>query len=156
MSDKWDKYFLGLAKYVSEPSKDPSTKVGAVIVDRDRRIVSTGYNGFPRGVVDSQERLNDRETKYKLVVHAERNAIIFARQDLRRCIIYTYPLMPCAPCAGMIIQAGIMEVVAPLNDNPRWQADFELSRRMFEEAGVTLRLLRMEPGGTCGGCKCSH
>lgn len=141
---KWDAWFMGLAKYISTASKDPSTKVGAVIVDRERRIVSTGYNGFARGVIDSPERLNDRETKYKLIVHGERNAIIFARQDLRDCVLYTYPFMPCAPCAGMVIQAGITEVVAPRNDNPRWQADFALTQDMFREAGVALRLLEPE------------
>jgi dCMP deaminase len=135
---------MGLAKYHSTASKDPSTKVGAIIVDCDRRIVSTGYNGFPRGVQDTTERLNDRETKYKLIVHAERNAIIFARQDLRGCVLYTYPFMPCAPCAGMVIQAGIVEVVAPRNDNPRWQADFKLTQDMFREASVKLRLLEPE------------
>ncbi len=141
MNAKWDAYFIGVARCISNASKDPSTKVGAIIVDRDRRIVSTGYNGFPRGVVDSEERLHNRDVKYKLIVHAERNAIIFARQDLRGCIIYTYPFMPCAPCAGMVIQAGIVEVVAPRNDNPRWQDDFLLTEDMFREAGVKLRLL---------------
>lgn len=138
---KWDSYFMGLARYISTASKDPSTKVGAVIVDQDRRVVSTGYNGFPRGVVDTEERLNDRDTKLKIIVHAERNAIIFARQDLRGCKLYVHPFMCCTVCAGMVIQSGITEVIAPKNDSPRWQADFQLTKIMFQEAGVMLRLL---------------
>jgi dCMP deaminase len=138
--NKWDRYFLELAEFISRPSKDPSTKVGSVIVDSDRRIVSTGYNGFARGVIDSPERLNNRDIKYKLVIHAERNAIIFARQDLRGCTIYTWPFMPCAVCAGMIIQSGIARVVAPLNDAPRWQEEFKLSKEQFEEANILLDL----------------
>src|SRR5947209_6370685 len=85
--EKWHRRFLGLAEYVSQWSKDVSTKVGAVILDSDKRVVSLGYNGFARGVMDTAERLNCRDLKYKMIVHAERNAIIFARQDLRKCTI---------------------------------------------------------------------
>jgi dCMP deaminase len=145
MNEKWDLRFLELARHISGWSKDPSTQTGAVIVDSDSRVVSTGYNGFARGVVDSSERLNDRETKYKMVVHCERNAVIFARQDLRDCTLYTWPFMSCGPCAAMMIQAGIKTVVAPPNDNPRWQADFELAKEMFKEAGVAVRLVGGQP-----------
>ena len=133
---KWDMRFLEMAKLVSTWSKDPSTKVGAVIVDDDRRVISVGYNGFARGVVDSPERLNDRELKYPLTVHAEKNAILFAHQDLRGCTLYTWPFMPCSLCAGMVIQAGIVRVVAPENDNPRWKDSFELSKQQFAEGRV--------------------
>ncbi|NCA14162.1 MAG: hypothetical protein EBS89_08535, partial [Proteobacteria bacterium] len=80
MPSDWDRWFLGLAHYVSTASKDPSTKVGAVIVDAERRVVSVGYNGLPRGVEDSEERLHNREVKYKMIIHAERNAILFAQR----------------------------------------------------------------------------
>lgn len=137
--DKWDQRFLDLAKHVSEWSKDPSTKVGAVIVDTDRRIVSVGYNGFPQGVADHDFRLEDRDIKYKMIVHAEANALLFARKDdMYDCVLYTYPFMPCARCAGLIIQTGIWKVVAPKNDNPRWQEDFQYTRDMFREAKVEL------------------
>ena len=79
---KWDRRFLDLAAGMATWSKDMSTQVGAIIVDRDQRIVSSGYNGFPRGVVDSIERYQDRDTKYRMVVHAEINAILFATRDL--------------------------------------------------------------------------
>jgi dCMP deaminase len=135
---KWDARYLELAKHVAQWSKDPSTKTGAVIVSPNGGVVGVGYNGFAKGVNDTDERLNDRETKYKMVVHCERNAIIFAQRDLIGCTLYTWPFMSCAPCAGMVIQAGITRCVAPRNDNPRWQADFALSIQMFAEAGVTM------------------
>jgi len=135
---KWDARYLDLAKHIAQWSKDPSTKAGAVIVSPKGSIVSVGYNGFAKGVVDSDERLNDRETKYKMVVHCERNAIIFAERDLAGCTLYTWPFMSCGPCAGMVIQAGITRCVAPRNDNPRWQADFALAIQMFAEADVAM------------------
>lgn len=137
----WDEWFMGLARYVATASKDPSTKVGAVIVDEKRRIVSVGYNGFAQGVEDTDERLNDRETKYKMVIHGEKNAILFAGRSVEGCTLYTTPLAPCAPCTAMVIQAGIKRVVAPACDAERWQADLRLGRAMFAEAGVVLDIL---------------
>jgi dCMP deaminase len=142
--DKWNAWFIGLAKYVATASKDPSTKVGAVIIDEERRIVSCGYNGLPRGVEDNFDRLTNRDVKYKMIVHAERNALLFARGPVKNCTLYTYPMMPCGPCASMVIQAGIKKVVAPLSDNPRWQEDMKLSMEMFAEAGVEVVLLKPE------------
>lgn len=140
--EKWDKRFMGLAEYIAQWSKDPSTKTGAVIVDPKNRIVSIGYNGFPRGVKDLPERLENRDLKYPMIVHCERNAIIFARSPVEGCRLYTWPFMSCAPCAAMIIQAGIVEAIAPFSDNPRWAEDFKLAKEMFEEAGVKLKLLK--------------
>jgi len=138
---EWNSWFLGLAQYISTASKDPSTKVGAVIVDEERRVVSLGYNGLPRGIEDTKERLENRDLKYKIIVHAERNALLFARGSIKGCTIYTYPMMPCAVCASMIIQSGIKKVVAPKSDNPRWIQDMELSTKLFEEAGVVVELV---------------
>jgi len=138
---EWNNWFLGLAQYISTASKDPSTKVGAVIVDEERRVVSLGYNGLPRGIEDTKERLENRDLKYKIIVHAERNALLFARGSIKGCTIYTYPMMPCAVCASMIIQSGIKKVVAPKSDNPRWIQDMELSTKLFEEAGVVVELV---------------
>lgn len=141
--NKWDLRFLRLAEHVASWSKDPSTKVGAVIVD-NRRIVSLGFNGFPARVEDSEERLNNRDLKYRMVVHAEANAIIHARSSLQNCVLYTYPFMPCPVCAGQIIQSGISFVVAPYSDNPRWAEQFEITKEMFREAGIALALVRMD------------
>lgn len=136
--DKWDRRFIDLAKHVASWSKDPSTQTGAVIVDKNRRVVSVGYNGLSQGVKDLPERLNNRDIKYKIIVHCERNAIIFAQRDLTGCILYTYPFMSCSTCASMVIQAGITRCVAPASDNPRWQEEFALAREIFGEAGVTV------------------
>ena len=138
-SDKWKKRFLDLASHIAEWSKDPSTKVGAVIVDDKRRIVATGYNGFPKGVRDSEERLNNRALKHKLVVHAEANAILNAVGSLEGTVLYCTHL-PCSSCAKLIIQAGIQAVRVPLGSKPipGWEDDHELSTVMFYEAHVVL------------------
>lgn len=144
MNEKWDRRYLALAEFWAQHSKDPSTKTGAVIVSPDNFVLALGYNGFARGVEDSEVRLNDRELKYKMIVHCERNAIISARRDLTGSTLYTYPFMSCAPCAGMVIQAGITRCVSYINDNPRWQADFELAHQMFFEADVVRTLYPKE------------
>lgn len=141
MSEKWDARFIGLAEHIASFSKDPSTRVGAVIVDPAHRILSMGFNGFARGVQDTPERLNDRETKYEMVVHAEINAILFAKCDLDGMILYTYPLPPCARCAALIINAGVKEVVAPPVTQERWVTSCSLALDMFYEAGVEFRQL---------------
>ena len=137
----WNQRFLSLAEHIAQWSKDPSTQVGAVIVDPCRRIVSTGYNGLPQGVDDTDNRLHTREIKYEMIVHGEINAILFAKQDLLGSTLYTWPFMPCSRCASIVIQSGIKTVVAPLNDSPRWKDSFQLSQTMFAEAGVRLILL---------------
>ena len=138
---KWHKRFLDLAKHISTWSKDPSTQVGAVIVDNSKRIISTGYNGFSMGVHDNIERLENRDIKYEMIVHGEINAIVFARQDLTNTTLYIYPFMPCSRCASIVIQSGIKTVVAPFNNNPRWKDSFEITQTLFSEAGVELILL---------------
>ncbi len=143
MSEKWDRRFLELASHISGWSKDPSTKVGCIVVGSDREIRSTGFNGFPRGIDDDEERLTNRELKYPLICHAEENAIMHAARigvSLKECVAYvTWP--PCTRCARSLIQAGVVEVVYPKDcDVPeRWQADFEMSTSMMREAGLTIR-----------------
>jgi dCMP deaminase len=103
--------------------------------------VSTGYNGFARGVKDLPERYKDRELKYRMIVHGELNAIIHAQQDLTGCCLYTYPFTCCSVCAACVIQAGITRCVAPpLPDNlkERWEKDVKLTELQFAEAGVEL------------------
>lgn len=143
MSEKWDRRFIDLALHISGWSKDPSTKVGCVVVGEDREIRSTGFNGFPRGIDDSMERLEDRELKYPLICHAEENAIMHAARigiSLKDCTAYvTWP--PCTRCARSLIQAGVVEVVYPGNIEipDRWIEDFERSNSMMKEAGVITR-----------------
>lgn len=136
-STKWDKRFLDLAKLCGSWSKDPSTQVGAVIVDDNNRIVSIGFNGFPQGVEDSEERLVDRQVKYDIIVHAEANALMFAYKSTG-CTLYTYPFEPCSRCAGMIIQSGVKRVVTLKNKVSRWEKDFKITRMLFKESGVKL------------------
>ena len=133
----WDKRFLEMAQLVSSWSKDPSTKVGAVITDPQNRVVSVGYNGFPVGISDDN-RLNFRSTKYDIIIHAEINAITFANRSLKGCTLYTYPFEPCSKCASVVIQSGITRVVSEPNIESRWEESFQISRQLFQEAGVKL------------------
>ncbi len=134
---KWDTRFLGLAAHISAWSKDPSSQVGAVITDGNR-IVSLGYNGFAAGVEDRQERLDSRDVKLNLTIHAEENAMIFAKRDLSGCTVYvTHP--PCPRCASKLIQEEFKRVVyiAPSDDFlSRWAEDLRLSSEMYREAGI--------------------
>lgn len=136
---KWDYRFLDLAEFISSWSKDPSTKVGAVITDQNNRIVSIGYNGFPQSITDDA-RLEERETKYKIIIHGEMNAILFANRSLENCTLYTYPFMPCPRCASMIIQTGIKCVVSYNNMPDRWKEEFEISKSLFKESKIKIRL----------------
>lgn len=139
----WSARFLALAQHVSAWSKDPSTKVGAVIVRPDRTIAAVGYNGFPRGTADSDELYADRPTKYVRTVHAEVNAILSAKEPLQGCSLFVFPLHPCASCAGIIIQSGIKHVVAYVGDEPeRWAENFKHASELFAEAGVIVDLVR--------------
>lgn len=132
----WDSRFMGLSKHIAAWSKDPSTQVGAVIVDKRHRIVSLGFNGFPVGVLDDG-RLLDRDIKNNLVVHAEINAILFAGRGLDGCSLYTWPLPPCCRCAAQIIQSGIRFVRAPTVEvGSRWAESCILARAMMQEAGL--------------------
>jgi dCMP deaminase len=133
----WDLRFLELARLVSTWSKDPSTQVGAVIT-RGKFVVSLGFNGHPKGVEDTPERLEIRENKYRTIIHAEINAILTAKQDLEGCTIYLWPFMPCSQCGAAIVQAGIKRVVAPQADNERWAESFKFTTEIFSEAGVEL------------------
>ena len=139
----WDKRFLKLAKHISEWSKDPSTKVGCVVVGPDRELRSTGFNGLPRGIEDNEQRLNNREIKYPLICHAEENAIMHAARigiSLKGCTAYvTWP--PCTRCARSLIQAGVSTIVYPENIEipKRWMDDFNLSLNMLKEAKISLK-----------------
>lgn len=138
---KWDLRFLEMAKLISSWSKDPSTKVGAVIVDPRNHIISMGYNGFAQGVRDTDDRLNNREVKYQMILHAEENALSFAKGSLKNSTIYLYPFLSCAHCSSLLIQNRIKRVVAPMADNPRWNESWKLSKQIFSEAEVKVDLL---------------
>jgi dCMP deaminase len=137
---------LGLAKHIAAWSKDPSTQVGAILVDDRNEVVGHGYNGFPRGVEDTEERLNDRPTKYRMIVHAEVNAILSAGHRARGASLYVWPSFGvpniCHDCAKFAIQAGVAEVVGaePFDANDRWAESIACARQMLVEAGVHFRV----------------
>lgn len=139
----WDAHFLSIAKQVSQKSKDPSTKVGAVIVGPMKEIRSTGFNGFPRGIEDTSKRYSDRRVKYPLVIHGEMNAIynatLIGARTQRTTIYVTHPT--CLDCAKGIIQTGIYRVVvskegSPLVEREPWKTSWEKATAVYEEAGV--------------------
>jgi len=140
--NKWDKRYLALAKEVASWSKDPSTQVGAVTVGNKKEVLSQGFNGFPRGIIDSEDRYNNRETKYKYVVHAEMNAIYnatYSGVSLDGAVLYVYGLPICSECAKGIIQVGIKKVIIEKSKElDNWNESVALSQEMFDEAGVKL------------------
>lgn len=143
----WDQRFLYQAANCAAWSKDPSTRVGAVAV-RDRRVLATGYNGLPRGIVDSPSRLLNRELKLQLTIHAETNMILSAAHHgvcLVGATAFVYPLAPCVHCATALIQVGIERVVVPDFVMPqRWADSFELAQQLFLEASVSFERLPLE------------
>ncbi len=146
----WDEYFMGIALLTAQRSKDPSTRVGACIVSNDNIIMSTGYNGMPKGCSDDEFPWGreGEQTKYPYVVHAELNAILNANgRDLRGCRIYV-DLFPCNECAKAIIQCGIKEI-RYLSDKYADTAVTRASKRMLDAAGVKYtRLVPKHPSLT--------
>jgi dCMP deaminase len=131
--------FMVDALAAASKSKDPSTKVGAVILDADSNLLASGWNGFARGVKDSEERLCHRPTKYRLMVHAEMNAVLASARTGRRldgATIVVSSLFPCEACASAIVQAGIKLVIAPKPNNDRWLESNQWAMTIFDEAGV--------------------
>jgi len=134
----WDFRFIQLAETIASWSKDPSTKVGSVIVDSKRRVIGLGYNGFPRGIEDTDERYSNRETKLKLVCHAERNALDNAPSSVESATLYT-TFFPCNECCKSIVQRGIAKVVTFVPDpEKRLLYNHDVSYIMLKEAGVQL------------------
>jgi dCMP deaminase len=136
---KWDARFMKIAVDISEWSKDRSTKVGCIVV-RERRILSTGYNGFPRGCDDDVEARHERPLKYLWVAHAEANAVYNATRDgvmLEGATAYV-TMFPCADCAKALIQTGIHRIVAhaPNLACERWGAQQQVAIDMLTESGV--------------------
>jgi len=142
--ERWDRRMLELARFISQWSKDPSTKVGAVIARMDYTVASVGFNGFPRDMVDDPALLNNREEKLKRVVHAEMNAILAAREPLLGYSLFVWPPgygPTCERCAVHVLQTGISRVVHyhphPTDEFARrWQASCEQAVSFYAEAGV--------------------
>ncbi len=136
----WDEYFMGLAHLSALRSKDPNTQVGAAIVDENHRVVSVGYNGFPKGCSDDEFPWSREggvlSSKYAFVVHAELNAILNSPRLVSGCTIYV-SLFPCNECAKAIIQSGIKKIVYE-SDKYAHTETTQASKKMLEAAGVEL------------------
>jgi len=156
VNSKWDNRFMKLAREISTWSKDPSSKIGAVIVDDDRRILATGYNGFPRGIEDTEERLNDREQKYPRIVHAESNALLsalYSGVSVKGATLYVWGLPICSECTKLVIQSGIKRVVVtyPEYAPEKWQHVWnDLSKPMFLETGTSITYINEKHRGFDG------
>lgn len=164
-TERWDRHFLDLALAHAKMSKDPSTRVGAVIVGPDKEVLSAGFNGFPRGIADTEERLHNRETKLRLMVHAEMNAVLAAARNgirVKGCTMYlaatddsgqVWGGPPCTRCTVETIQAGIFEIVSfPIKTAPsRWHEDLEYARQLINEVGITYRQVELAERAKGGG-----
>jgi len=154
MTTRWDTHFLNLALAHSKMSKDPSTRVGSVIVGPDKELISMGFNGLPRGLADTEERLCNRELKYKLVVHAEMNAVLagarlgmrlkdttmyLVAQSVETGLIWGGP--PCTRCLVEMLQVGISSIITTSFKNvpSKWREDLLLSVSLIKEVGLHFR-----------------
>ena len=137
---KWNRRFIDLAYHVAEWSRDPSTKVGAVITDGAKRVIGMGFNGFPAGVEDTDARYEERSVKYKLIVHAEANAIMHSGVRVNGGWLFT-TMFPCTDCTKLIIQSGIIAVVTPKPRDDLWGIDAEFSSQMLFEAAIKVEYI---------------
>ncbi len=141
---EWDEYFMKIAEAVALKSKDPSAQLGCVIVDPDKRVVSTGYNGTNRGADESKLTLSERPMKYYFVVHSEMNAVLFARQDLKGCTVYN-SIATCENCLKHCLQAGIKRFVYRELRVPSYKSDPKKSMTNYQTDEAVIRLLASMP-----------
>lgn len=154
----FDEWYLKGCYWVSEKSKDPSTKIGCILVNQNNRIISCGYNGIPKGLDDSDERLNNRIEKYKFVEHAERNCIYSAAQHGISTLNSTLYIngYPCCDCARAIISAGINKIVihkefydimiSQISNDKTWLYDIDISKNMLIEANIEINFISAKLG----------
>ena len=137
MPNKWDVFYLKMARLVSTMSKDPSTQAGAVIVRSDHTVCSVGFNGFPQCMPDNPEWYANREEKYSRIVHCEQNAQIFAREPLTGYTLYTWPFASCDRCCVSMLQSGIIRFVYPKlseDKKSRWEKSLKLTEQYIRES----------------------
>jgi len=144
--ENWDEYFFRLAYVVAQKSHDPKTRIGSILV-RDKNVISTGYNSFPRLVNDSAERYNNRDLKRKIVCHSEENTILTSARlgiNTSNTTLFTFGF-PCCNCMKILIQGGVSDLVTHkqwpnLIHSPEWIESIELSRILANEAGINIRI----------------
>ena len=141
---EWDEYFMNIAEAVAAKSKDPSSKMGCVIVDKNKRVVSLGYNGMVQGSDESKMTLSERPMKYYFAIHSEMNAILFAHQDLTGCTIYNR-VATCENCLKYCLQAGIKRFVYRELRVHSYSADPKKSMTNIETDEAVVRLLASMP-----------
>lgn len=147
---EWDRRYLRLAREIASWSRDPSTSVGAILVDAQHIALATGHNGFTSGLRDTPERLNNRETRLKLTLHGEENCLINAGKAGHAVLgatCYVWPLAPCVSCASKLVQAGVRTIVT-VTASPaltsRWGDDLALAQEVYNETGVDLLIYEPE------------
>jgi len=152
--DKWDQRFCELAQFVAEWSKDPSAKVGAVIVSKRGGDITVGYNGLPMGVDDTEARLKDRDLKLEMIVHAEVNAIVAAGLRAQNSTLYVWGKPICARCAGPIIQSGVKRIVAFSPEtgdaDSKWRVTGQTALDMMKEVGIDIDLYEIADESAAG------
>lgn len=141
----WDEYFVRMLYLVSSKSPDPRTKIGAVLV-RDKSVIATGYNAFPKGVIDHPDRYLNRDEKINFICHAEFNSIVISARfgiSTNGSKLFTNGI-PCKDCCKAVIQGGITEIVVhkqwPEFTNPNWVESVNISKTMLQEAGIPYRI----------------
>ena len=144
---KWDQRFINLAKFISEWSKDPNAKVGAVVVTNEGGAIALGYNGFPAGIEDDK-RLGNRDLKLDMIIHAEQNALLIAGSRAKGASLYVWGKPICARCAVLIIQAGIKRIIATnpedeIDKNSPWYKSGVLAVKMFREVDMEMTLFKV-------------
>jgi len=151
LSFKWDERYLRLAREVSTWSKDPSTQVGAVAVGEKGQVLSQGYNGFPRGIADNKERYNEKEIKYRYVVHAEMNCVYNAAMNgvsLKGATMYVYGLPMCNECAKCVVQVGMIRVVSPFTGGievpEKWKISCAHTQNLLKEVGIPYQFIKIK------------
>lgn len=149
INEDWAYKFLDLAKLVSTWSKDPSTKTGAVIVESKNKLISVGFNGFPKYMPDNPEYYDDRNEKYSRIIHCEMNALLFAgnMESIYEHTLYTYPFISCDRCFVHMVQAGINVFIAPkptADQLTRWGESFERTKKYANECEVDIVELEYE------------
>lgn len=144
MASVWDNRFLELSKQVASWSKDPSTKVGCLIVNSAKRIINQGFNGFPKKMMDDG-RLFDKVEKHRYIIHAEENALLNPTQPMQGATAYVWPLHPCPRCAAKLVQVGITKVVANY-PSEKHSTTYELAEvaELFKECGIDFILISTE------------
>ena len=152
LSNKWDIRYLELAERVASWSKDPSRQIGAVAVGSKGQVLAQGFNGFPRGIIDTADRYANREIKYKYVVHAEMNVIYNDTSNgvsLDGSTLYVSGLPVCSDCAKGIIQVGISKVVMKEQNIPqRWAKSWGMTAGLFDEANINWEFINVTSSRT--------